>query len=285
MKTIFSFLGILIIDICLAQSGFKCPNTNETAKAFFARVSNKPIIMGHRMSPLSKGFAENSLNTFLYNIRHNHCVIQEMDVRMTKDEKLVLLHDDTLDRTTTGKGKLSGYTFEELQKIYLRDGKGTVLGKEKVPTLQSILKNSDHKTILVLDKKPGTNPDLLMKEINQYKKLNQVLVICYNITEAKKLHQEFPTLMIALGFNTPEQIEENKKSDIPYSNIVALVPQKIETDDFYVKIKQLNIPISFSAQGIVDMENDALTKYPQLYKKGFNIICTDSINTVKKSFN
>ena len=38
----------------------------------------------------------------------------ELDVQMTKDEKLVVIHDETIDRTTDGKGNLRDYTYEQL---------------------------------------------------------------------------------------------------------------------------------------------------------------------------
>ena len=46
----------------------------------------------------------------------------ETDVRITKDKVLVLIHDEKLDRTTNGKGKVSEYTFEELRKLDAGNG-------------------------------------------------------------------------------------------------------------------------------------------------------------------
>ncbi|MBQ3075518.1 MAG: glycerophosphodiester phosphodiesterase, partial [Clostridia bacterium] len=56
----------------------------------------------------------------------------ETDVRVTKDGKLVLIHDATVDRTTNGTGNVEDYTLEELQK--LDAGNGT-----KIPTLIDLM--------------------------------------------------------------------------------------------------------------------------------------------------
>ncbi len=45
--------------------------------------------------------------------------IIELDVRCTKDGKLVLMHDRTVDRTTNGRGPVDSFTFEEIRKLKL----------------------------------------------------------------------------------------------------------------------------------------------------------------------
>ena len=50
--------------------------------------------------------------------------IVEVDVRKTKDGKLVLMHDATINRTTNGTGKVSGHTLAELKELFLKDNQG-----------------------------------------------------------------------------------------------------------------------------------------------------------------
>lgn len=52
--------------------------------------------------------------------------IVEVDPRMTKDGVIVLMHDETIDRTTTGKGKVKDLTYEQLQSYRLKLADGTV---------------------------------------------------------------------------------------------------------------------------------------------------------------
>jgi glycerophosphoryl diester phosphodiesterase len=75
----------------------------------------------------------------------------EIDLALTKDNVLILMHDKTIDRTTTGKGKPSDYTLEEIKKLYLRDGLG-VPTQMKVPTLTEVLDVTDGKIFINLDK-------------------------------------------------------------------------------------------------------------------------------------
>ena len=63
----------------------------------------------------------------------------ELDVQLTKDGEIVIIHDETIDRTTDGKGFVADYTYEELKKFdasYIYTGK---MGFNKIPALESTL--------------------------------------------------------------------------------------------------------------------------------------------------
>jgi len=75
----------------------------------------------------------------------------EIDLAMTKDSILIIMHDHTIDRTTTGKGKPSDFTLKEIKSLNLKDGLG-VETQMKVPTLEEILDITDGKILVNLDK-------------------------------------------------------------------------------------------------------------------------------------
>lgn len=69
----------------------------------------------------------------------------ETDVRLTKDDVLVLMHDATLDRTTNGKGRVKDYTYSELYEL----NAGTPKFPEKIPRFDDFLKwaSTTHMTV------------------------------------------------------------------------------------------------------------------------------------------
>jgi len=80
----------------------------------------------------------------------------EVDVRTTKDGFLVCLHDDTLDRTTEAKGKVSGFTLAEVKKLDAGSKFDKKFANERVPTLQEVLTTAKGKIGIMLDlKEPG----------------------------------------------------------------------------------------------------------------------------------
>lgn len=75
----------------------------------------------------------------------------EIDLKKTRDNKLILMHDQTLDRTTTGKGLVADHTLDQIQKLYLKDGAGHKT-LYKIPTLEEALNVCKGKVLINLDK-------------------------------------------------------------------------------------------------------------------------------------
>ncbi|MBF6597896.1 MAG: glycerophosphodiester phosphodiesterase family protein [Fermentimonas sp.] len=97
----------------------------------------------------------------------------EIDIALTRDSVLILMHDRTIDRTTTGKGMPSDYTLAEIKELYLRDGAGHAT-QMRVPTLEEILLESKGKIFLNLDK--GFDYiGLVYPMLEKYDMLNEVL--------------------------------------------------------------------------------------------------------------
>lgn len=73
-------------------------------------------IFAHRGA---SGYApENTLEAFRLAMEQGADGI-ELDVHLTKDGEVVVIHDETLDRTSDGQGKVRDYTLEELKKNFL----------------------------------------------------------------------------------------------------------------------------------------------------------------------
>ena len=251
-----------------------------------AYVPNRtePVWMAHRMAPPVAGFAENSVAALQRSVSRYPCAIVELDVRMTADSILVLLHDDSLSRTTTGSGKLNQHSFAQIQQWWLKDSRGHILS-ERIPTLDTILSVAARThAFLALDMKPGTHAERMMQQVAKHNMLEQVMVICYTIAEAKRLHQQYPNLMLALGFNDAPQIAQVQQSGIPAHRLVALTPRALQTADYYSSIHQQKIPTSFIAFGGMDtLSNEALpTAFQEMMQRAGDIVCTDSLDRMMR---
>jgi glycerophosphoryl diester phosphodiesterase len=90
---------------------------------------NKQYIVGHRGA---MGLApENTLKSFRIGCENGADVV-ECDIHLSKDKRMVVIHDNTLDRTTNGTGWVRDYTFEELKKLDAGGG-------EKIPALKEMV--------------------------------------------------------------------------------------------------------------------------------------------------
>jgi glycerophosphoryl diester phosphodiesterase len=77
--------------------------------------------------------------------------IVEIDIRMTYDSVLVLMHDASIDRTTNGRGQISDYTLSQLRRFYLKDALGTTL-TQTIPTLEEVMTVCKNRVLVNVDK-------------------------------------------------------------------------------------------------------------------------------------
>ena len=75
----------------------------------------------------------------------------EIDLKKTKDGQLILLHDKTIDRTTTGKGNPEDYTLAELRQFRLRNGAGHKTD-HVIPTFEEVMTLCKGKILVNVDK-------------------------------------------------------------------------------------------------------------------------------------
>ncbi len=102
----------------------------------------------------------------------------EIDLKETSDNELILMHDHTLDRTTTGKGYVKDYTLDEIKKLYLKDGAGhkTLF---KVPTLKEALLTAKGKVLINLDQS-FEYFDYVLPVLKETNTMNQIIIKGYN---------------------------------------------------------------------------------------------------------
>lgn len=85
-----------------------------------------------------RNYPENSLPAIESSIRMGVDIV-EVDLKRTKDGELVICHDPTIDRTTTGRGYISDLTYAELLQYDLKTGHDIAISGEKIPTLRQVL--------------------------------------------------------------------------------------------------------------------------------------------------
>lgn len=154
-------------------------NTYLEVNAF----TRTPVMIGHRGNP---GVApENTLSGFL-KAYENGADVFEVDVEVTKDGEVIIMHDNTINRTTTytGNKTVGQMTLEEIKAEFIlgKDGKPT---EEKVPTLREVLVAFRDKDCKIFVEFKGNNGDNIEKTCALLKELDmvdKVDVISFNST-------------------------------------------------------------------------------------------------------
>lgn len=128
----------------------------------------------------------------------------ELDVQFTKDKEIVIIHDETIDRTTNGKGEVVSYNYDELSKFdasYIYSGK---MGFNKIPTLREyfeLIKDTDITTNIEL--KTGINEYLGIEEkvfelIKEYHLEKRVIISSFNHYSVLRMKKIAPELKCGL---------------------------------------------------------------------------------------
>ena len=177
------------------------------------------FVSAHRGGPQQK-FPENCIATFENTLQHTFAIM-EIDPRYTKDGVIIVHHDATLDRTTTGKGPVAERTLQELKELRLKDAEGLVTGY-RIPTLDDVLDWARGKTILVLDQK-NVPVEVRVKKIEEHRAEAYTMLIVYNFKDARKCYELNRNIMMEVMIPNIEKFNEFDKTSIPWSNIVAFV--------------------------------------------------------------
>lgn len=253
-------------------------NTAELYKLLNYSEENRfPLISAHRGGPMP-GFPENSIETFDNATTYNPMVI-EFDIAYSKDSVMVIMHDDNLDRTSTGKGPIGNYTYEELKAFNLKDDDGNET-KFKIPTLDRVLAWSKGKVILSIDLKKGVSYAKVIEKVKQYKVESNSMIITYTAGQAQEVHRLAPDLMISASVQKKTELKRLNNLGIPNNRIVAFVGVSAPDKSFYNYLHSKGISTILGTMGNIDkssVANPAKMVYYHLANNGADILSGDNI--------
>jgi glycerophosphoryl diester phosphodiesterase len=276
-KSVFN-LGVLVGIVVLGLT-LSCKKSQATADLDYFRYSNAdsiPQISVHRGGKGLAGFPENCLETMDY-INGRMQAIFEVDVAQTRDGKLVLMHDNSINRTTTGEGLLRKMTYRELSKHNLKDDFGKVT-PFKVPLFEEVLEwSKKNKVVLTVDVKRSVSQKEVIETIKKAKATGNCILITYDIEQAVSAYKLAPELLLSVAARNSTEFERLLNSVIPVENMVAFTGTRLSSANHYRAIHDKNILCILGTLGNLDKQAEA--RGDELYLKwkslGADIIATD----------
>ena len=185
---------------------------------WFRYSPERPVVISGHRGGMVTGFPENCIESFEKTLTMMPSFF-EIDPRMTKDSVIVLMHDATIDRTTTGTGKVSDYTYAELQQFFLKDREGNVT-TYKIPTLEECIAWSQGKTILNLDIK-DVPLEVMSQFINRLAPAN-VMYTVRNAKQARTYLDRDPQAMFSCWCKNMKEFNEYVGERIPWSQVIPV---------------------------------------------------------------
>ncbi|MGO3654456.1 MAG: glycerophosphodiester phosphodiesterase family protein, partial [Sphingobacterium sp.] len=231
----------------------------------------------------SPGYPENSLPTFA-RVAKSFPTIIECDVVMSKDSVLVLMHDETLDRTTNGSGAIKDKSFHELSTMRLKDTEG-MLTKIGIPTLEEALLWGKDKTIFTLDIKRSVPYEKVIGVIRRTQTEANSVIITYSPAQAAIVNQLAPDLMISTTIRNPEDLSRIDDLGVPTNRLVAFVGTSEPDPALYDSLQKRGVKSILGTMGNLDRsaKKSGYQRYADFIVRGASIISTDRPFEVQKA--
>lgn len=171
-RIIFLFLILATIMSCSQKVVDNKTRAERLRDRILQGDTTQVIVVAHRGD--WRYAPENSIAAIEHSIAVGVDVV-ELDLQLTKDSVLIVMHDGTLNRTTTGKGNVKDWPLDSIKTLKLKNGCG-IRTKHIVPTLEEALLAAKGKVLINLDKadryfdlvvpvleKTGTAKQIIMK--------------------------------------------------------------------------------------------------------------------------
>ncbi|NLK07977.1 MAG: glycerophosphodiester phosphodiesterase [Firmicutes bacterium] len=169
-------------------------------------------IIGHRGAAAHA--PENTLISFQTAIDMGATML-ELDVHLSKDRELIVIHDPEITRTTSGSGYVSDLAFADILRYDAGSWKDPVFEGEKVPTLQDVLKLAQKGTYLNIELKAGEQlydglVDKTLDAIREFGVLDMIIISSFHREYLEDVKQKSPDLEVALLYSTdiPDVLRE-----------------------------------------------------------------------------
>jgi glycerophosphoryl diester phosphodiesterase len=126
----------------------------------------------------------------------------ETDLQVSSDSRFVAMHDATLDRTTNGKGKVSGHTLNQLQQMDAGWWFDRNFAGERVPTLEEILAFARAEDVVFFLEIKYENAPLmhsaLLEVLRKHGDIGRVMILCFDPNTLETLRQLDASTMTGL---------------------------------------------------------------------------------------
>jgi glycerophosphoryl diester phosphodiesterase len=198
---------LAVISLALVLSGCTpktVPTPDLGTRLDCLRQHALAVVAAHRGQP-DQTAAENAMSSFTASLAAGVPFL-EVDVATTSDGALVLMHDDTLDRTTTGTGPTTSRTLADVEALRLKRPDGRVLD-ERVPLFRNVLEwGRKAGAYFEVDVKRTTRFEDVVNAVKAAGMENRALIVTYNLADAKTVHSLDPLLMISVTMEKPEDL-------------------------------------------------------------------------------
>lgn len=188
---------------------------NSTQQNPFVKSSKRDIlVIAHRGA--SSDCPENTIPAFEKAIEIGADMI-ELDVQQTADNKIIVMHDETIDRTTNGSGKITELNSDYIMGLDAGSWFNTKFNGTKVPFLDEVLKIAKDKIIVDIEIKCSACAEEVLKIVENNQMEDKVIISSFNFDELKTFYAKNNKIRIC---PLVEEVDLNYNKSQLYQNFI-----------------------------------------------------------------
>ena len=208
MKIPTAFILLFLIFLVFGGQMGCALKRGEEKKVPYWKGKFPVMVVAHR--GFSGAAPENTLAAFRKAIEAGSDMI-EMDVHLSKDGKIVVIHDETLERTTNGQGNVADHTLQEIKKLDAGAWFNPQFAGERIPTLREVLALAQGKVPVNIEIKNPTHgryaitelSEKALQEVKGAEMLSQVIFSSFNPVFLEFFQKKEPRAWVAFLYHRP----------------------------------------------------------------------------------
>jgi glycerophosphoryl diester phosphodiesterase len=201
----------------------------------------------------------------------------ELDIRVTLDEQLVVIHDSTMDRTTNGSGLVADLTLAEIQS-FVAQSEFEAIADQPIPSLQQALLALQDNTLVNLDVKTD-RWDLVAATIAELGFYDRVWAQTDTLLETQSVRETYPSFILMADAETADEVE----ALAPFLPEFVEIPNLVMEAAPFEASADIGARVAQNALGVADLGalvdvgrgGDGSVAYQALIDRGVHIIQTD----------
>lgn len=280
MKKIYLYAILFIAGLFLFVQFFGNGEENRSeysGEPFQEYKALKSKISAHRGGKDVKGYAENCLLTIQYLHDKYPGMSFEIDLQNTADGRIVLFHDDGMDRLTGRSGKVEDFSYETLSEIPLLDSRKNETDC-RIPLLDDVLAWAvEADATLWLDFKEDISYEKVIAMVREYKAEDNVILISYTVAQARKLQSLAPEMIVSATARNMKEWGWLQEAGLNFKKVVVFTGTKLSDKEVLNAIHSENALTVLGTLGNLDKRAEA--RGDHLYREwlddGYDLFSTD----------
>jgi glycerophosphoryl diester phosphodiesterase len=200
--------GIIFLLLAIWMGGEMACATKKPVEMVVPYWTGKLPVMVIAHRGFSGQAPENTLASFKKAIESGSDMI-ELDVRLSKDGQVVVVHDNTIDKTTNGRGKVADYTLKELKQFDAGSWFAPQFSGEQIPTLKEVLESAKGRILVNIEIKNESLgqyavtdlADRALREVKKAEMADRVIFSSFYPSALARIKERDPRIWVALLYN------------------------------------------------------------------------------------